>query len=429
MSMRIAIYFLVILFSFLNSYSQHKYVLKPDAAGYLIVNGGCQPGDTILLDGYFKAVAISNLNGSSTKKILISNVPGKTLIIGDSTWNGGAWAHGLMFRNCHYIIVAGTSKTKFKIIGSKNDPARTAYFDFGITESSDNFNVYNISISHGGVGIFAKTEVVANNSKTWYPNTLNNFSFHSIDITDTYNEGMYIGHTATYWNINTNAPAYPAPSDTYQNDVSTYKQPTILKNVSIYNCKVHGVYNDAIQTAAINGLKMYNNEVWDWGKKLEYANSGGLLIGGRVTNFTAYNYYVHDGFGDMLQIFADSGKADIYNNLFVRNKGEGAQIRTGKGLIINFHNNTIAYAGNNCIRINGYFGGTGNHIFTKNLLLQPTFTGLLYPKYFFYLENGGRANDIDNIKLPKVSDANVNENNYFQPNAGSPVIGYGYIRK
>lgn len=46
---------LVILFSFVYFFSQHKYILKPDALGYLIINGGCTPGDTILLDGYFKA--------------------------------------------------------------------------------------------------------------------------------------------------------------------------------------------------------------------------------------------------------------------------------------------------------------------------------------------------------------------------------------
>lgn len=415
---------ILLLILSLTAFSQRSYVVRPNAQGYLNIdnrNGFYKPGDSILLEGHFKAAAVSNLSGAKGKNIYISNVRGKTVVIGDSTWNGGSWGQGIIFSNCHYIKFAGSAKGKLKIIGSKISPARTAYMDLGIVGMSDNFIVHTLTIKYGGVGIVCKSEV-------WRSDiTLNNFDFFSIDFYGTYNEAAYIGHTSSYWNIITNQPYYPGPNDKV--DTTIYKRAIRLNNVKFYKNKMDSIGNDGAQFAAINNLKVYNNVITGWGKKQEWAHSGGIVIGGRITGFSVYDNYVHHGFGDMLQIFADAGPATVKNNLLVSNKGEGIQIRTGKGLVVTFTNNTVAYTGVNNVRINGYYGGTGKHIFRKNLLLKPTFSGPYYPKYTFYLENGGQVDNYDNKIYPVISDAMVNEANYFQPLPGSPSTGYGYIKK
>jgi hypothetical protein len=422
------ILFGILLFINLAAFAQpKKYILRPDAQGFLIINSTTyKPGDTIALSGYFKAVAIYNLAGSDGNTIKITNLPGETLIIGDSAWSGGSWAHGLAMRNCHYIEIYGNAQKNFKITGANTTtkdangyPVKTAYFDLIIGEMSDNFKVHDISIRHGGTGIHCKTEITSN-SNTWYPNIyLNNFEFYNIDIYNTYNEAMYIGHTATYWNISNNTPYYPGPNITP--DPVIYKQPIKLKNVKIHHNYIHDIGNDGIQTAAIDGLEIYNNEVYNWATKQGSADNGGILIGGRVKGFNVHDNYVHDGWGEMVQVYAEGGaEATIKNNLFVRNKSEGVSIRGTNGLLVNFTNNTIAYTGGNAIRINGYFGGTGSNLLQKNIIAQPTGN-------YIYLENAGAVQDVDNLKYTLASQALWMETNYYQPLANSPAIGYGYI--
>lgn len=109
-----------------NNNKPRAYILKPDEHGYLLLdntNRMYQPGDTLLLSGVFKSISINNLSGSPKQYIVISNVPGQQLIVGDSTWNGGSYAHALGFGNCHYIRLGGTQKQLFKITGSNTSAA------------------------------------------------------------------------------------------------------------------------------------------------------------------------------------------------------------------------------------------------------------------------------------------------------------------
>lgn len=422
----------IFLFLSVATFAQgKKYNLKPDAQGYLIINnsnGLYKPGDTLALSGYFKAVAVYNLFGADGNTIKITNLPGETLIIGDSAWTGGSWAHGLAIRNSKYLEVYGSTQKNFKITGANTTakdangyPVKTAYFDLLISELSDNVKVHDLSIRHGGTGLFAKTEVSKIDSKTWYPNTyLENFEFYNLDIYNTYNEAMYVGHTATYWNITTNSPYYPAPTAAIP-DPNIYKQPIKLRNVKIHHNYIHDIGNDGIQTAAIDGLEVNNNEVYNWATKQGSADNGGILIGGRVKGFNVHDNYVHDGWGEMVQVYAEGGtESMIHNNLLVRNKSEGVSIRGTNGLAVSFTNNTVAYTGGNIIRINGYFGGTGSNIVQKNILAQPTGN-------YIYPENGGAVQDVDNLKYALASQVLWMETNFYQPLANSPALGYGYV--
>jgi predicted esterase len=420
------------------------FTLKPDAQGYLVVDnsgGTYRGGDTLYLNGYFKSVAILNMSGASDNYITVTNLPGQTLIIGDSLWTGGAWAQGLVFRGCHYVEVAGSSKSNFKVIGcntnatdASGNPVKTAYFDLAISEMSDNFVVHDLIIRHGGAGLWAKTEISPTKSNTWYPNTfLNNFEFYNLDIFNTYNEGMYIGHTATYWNINTNTPYYPKPTDPTP-DPSIYKRPIKLTNVKIHDNYIHDIGNDGMQTAAIDGLEVYNNEVYNWAIKRSSADNGGILIGGRVKGFNVHDNYVHDSWGELMQVYAEGGAtATIQNNLLVRNQSDGISMRGTDGLYVNFLNNTVAYTGENAVRINGYFGQTGTNIINKNLIIHPKNNGgTILTNSYIYTENGALAQEgtspNDNKKYASDAGMQIDELNYFLPALTSPATTYGYIK-
>ena len=293
------------------------YALTPDAQGYLVIpsTNTYRPGDTIYLSGNFKSVAVYDLMGSAAEPVTITNAPGQAATIGDQAWSGGSWAQGLVFRGSHYVDLYGSSQGDFKITGSTSTvpdsngyPVRTAYIDLAISETSDNFTVHDITITGGGAGLWAKTEVSATDAGTWYPNTyLDNFEFYNLDISNTYNEAMYIGHTATYWNIDTNTPYYPSsPADTTASSNPTvYKQPIKLRNVKIHDDYIHDIGNDGIQTAAIEGLEVYNNEVTNWATKHGAADNGGILIGGRVKGFDVHDNYVHDSWGELMQVYAE----------------------------------------------------------------------------------------------------------------------------
>lgn len=403
------------------------YTLTPGADGYLTIRGTYKPGDVIQLKGNFKAVAIYDLAGNATTPIQITNVPNEVLTIGDVAWSRGAWPHGLAVRNSKHLSIFGTTKENFKITGSNSTAkntngdglARAAYFNLLIGELSDNIKVYNMTIANGGTGIWCKTEVTKD-ERTWFPNTyLENFEFYDLEIYNTVNEAMYIGHTATYWNITTNAPLYttpPAGSGAY------IKQPIKLRNVKMHHNYIHDTYTDGIQASAIDNLIVTDNEVANWAQQKDSSHNGGILIGGRVKDFEVTNNYVHDGWGEMLQVYAEAGKAIVKNNLFVRNKISGISLRGTNNLAIEFTNNTVAYAGDHAVRVNGAFGGTGKNILKSNLFVQPT------SGRDVYLENNGQVTQDGNKVFAKAADAKLDETKYFAPFDGSPAAGIGYVR-
>lgn len=405
-------------------------IYTPDATGRLLVKDlTMNPGDIIRLSGNFKSVAFENIVGDPGAPLLITNVPGAKLTIGDPAWSGGSYAEGLVLRNCQNIEICGDLQSGFVINGSvvsdedaSGNQIRTAYIDLCIADFCQGIKVHDLIIKDGGVGLYCKTNVSATNTATWYPNTiLKNFEFFNLNIGGTYNEAMYIGHTATYWNISTNTPYYPAPGAPVP-DPSVYKQPLKLTNVKIHHCYIHDIGNDGIQTAAIEGLEINNNEVYNWALKKGPADNGGILIGGRVKGFNVHDNYVHDSWGELLQIYADEDPNSIIkNNLLVRGGQDGLSIRGNGDLAAQIIQNTIACCGGNLVRINGYYGDTAPHILQRNLLINPLFgkSSTIYPVNYIYLENGGAAEDSpvpqNNPKYATIGDAGVSETNWFQP--------------
>lgn len=415
-----------------------QFTLVPDAAGRLLIdntNKAYQPGDIINLQGTFKSIQVVNTSGSATAPIIIRNLTGTTVNIGDPAWNGGAYSCGFVLWNCHYIKFGGQSGTTSVMINGSTQAAKAAYYDLQIGNKSDNIEISNLTIQNGGNGIVAKTDPVKTDVATVYPNTtMQNLSIHDLVIKNTTNEAMYIGHTATYWDLTSNIPYYGAPSGFVAGH--QYVQPIIWRGVKIYNNLVKDIGLDGIQTAAVDQLEVYNNEVSNWAMQKNYAHNGGILIGGRTTNTNTHDNYVHDGWGELCQFYGSGagGARHIFtNNLFRNNQLDGVSMRGSDNAIVTFSNNTVAYTKGNCVRINGYGGQIGSNILNSNLLIAPlNGIGTIYPKYYIYLENNAKVIEgtatYVNMKFLTSIAALVDVANYYSPLTGSLIGTAGYRR-
>jgi hypothetical protein len=402
-----------------------QFTLVPDAYGRLIIDntkGTYKAGDVLNLKGNFKAIQITNLSGSAAAPILIQNPAGAVTTVGDPSWNGGSYAGGLVFNNCHYIkLGSATSKSSFVINGS-TQANRSAYFNIQLRAHTDNFEIQYLTLNNGGTGIVAKTDPVKGDASTVYPNsTMENLSIHDITLSGTINEGMYIGHTATYWDLTANAPYYGAASafTTGHN----YVQPIKWHNVKIYKNIVQNIGNDAIQTAAIDLLEVYNNTVTNWATRHDAGNNGGILIGGRTTNTNTHDNYVHDGWGDLCQFYGsglNGATHVIHNNLFRNGQADGISMRGYDNAVVKITNNTVYNTKANSIRINGYTGMPGKQLANANLLIMPNSGGVVYDKNYIYTENGGAYTEGTGINVNKkfataAKAGGVTSASFFQP--------------
>jgi hypothetical protein len=417
------------------------FILTPDTGGRLNINNSnkfYKPGDVLILKGNFSSVYFTDLSGSSAAPITIRNPAGAVTSIGNPNWNGGSWAEALSFTNCHYIKIGGeTSKSDFLIKGS-TQAGRPAYFDLILRGHTDNVEIRNLTITAGGTGIWAKTDPVKSDPSTWYPNSrMENLSIHHVEISGTNNEAMYIGHTATYWDLTANLSYYDSPENFTPGH--EYVQPIIWHNVKIYDNYVHDIGADGIQTSALDQLEVYSNEVTNWALQHNSAHNGGILLGGRTTNTNTHDNYVHDGWGELLQFYGSGENGSvhiIHNNLFCNNQegNDGMSLRGTNNAMIRITNNTVAKTGGNCIRVSGYKGMTAAQIANSNALMQPRTGGTpIYPNAYIYTEGGATViegtGDNANTKFATVAAAEVDVNNFYQPQTGSPVAVSGYRKK
>lgn len=414
-----------------------EYTIVPDKDGRLDINNSNKkylPGDVLNLKGNFKSINISNMSGEAGKPIIIRNAPGTVTQAGNADWAGGAWAQGLSFVNCHYIILGGDKARTDFIVNGPTSVQRDAYFNIELKEYTDNFEIRNMTIKNGGTGINAKTNPVKTDPNSYGNNAyLKNLLIHDITVDGTLNEAMYIGHTATYWDLTAGTSYYDDPKDFVPGH--QYVQPIRWENVKIYNNLVKNISADGIQTAAINKLEVYNNEVTNWGVKQNPSHSGGILIGGRTTNTNTHDNYVHDGWGDLYQFFGsgENGATHVINNnLFVNSTNNtGIILRGTDNAIVQITHNTVTSTAGVSIRINGILGMTGRQQISGNALIQPYKGVGATGTAFIYTENGAQATEgtgaDENVKIASLAAAGVDVSNYYQPQNGSPLsAGAGY---
>lgn len=412
-----------------------QYTIVPDAEGRLYIdnsNKKYQPGDILNLKGNFKSIGVNNLSGAPGKPIVIRNAPNTVTQIGNASWSGGAWAQALTFDNCHYVVLGGTSSKSQFVVNGSTTAQKTAYINIELKNHTDNFEIRYMTMKNGGTGIVAKTNPSKGDESTYYPNSVtSNLLIHDVTIDGTANEAMYIGHTALYWDLTANAPYYDAPSGFMPGH--QYVQPVLWNNVKIYDNLVKNSGSDGIQTAAIDKLEVYNNEVSNWAIDKNPNHCGGILIGGRTRNTNVHDNYVHDGWGDICQFFGsgENGATHVINNnLFVNSTANvGIQMRGTANAIVQIVHNTVAQTAGQSIRVNGYTGQTGKNIISGNILVQPVYGVNVIDKFYIYLENGAQGTEgtgtSANRKLPTLAAAGLDATNFYQPVSGSEIAASG----
>lgn len=398
--------------------------LPPVGDGNLVIDGTkVKPGTFILLSGNYKSVTINNLIGTPELPIIIQNSLGSKVTIGNPGWAGSGNSYGLKTNNSRYFKIKGQNQGDITITGSTvstmspgNEPWRSAYRNMSFDNFSEYFEIINVTTTNGGTSIVAKTDPTTN-SQTWYSNRILGYMvFRNVIVDNPYNEGFYIGHTATWWNIKTNAPLYTNPPA----GSTDYKQPILISSITIDHSKVLNSGKDGIQTAAAKYVEVSNSEVTNWATEKNSAHNGGILIGGRVESSLVINNNVHDGWGEVYQFYG-VGVANkqhvVTNNIFNNNQGDMMSLRGSNGAKVIIKGNTITDAGpsGNLIRVNGYYNKlAGKDVIaaeiTDNILAGPhnnmASGGTVYDKYYIYSENPfvGITTDTNNFKVPKVAD-------------------------
>jgi hypothetical protein len=418
--------------------SSREHTLVADKRGRLEIdnkNKRYRPGDILHLKGNFKSVSFANMSGTAENPIIIKNYRNTVVKIGEPEWNGGGYAAACAFYDCHYIRFGSESDKSLIIINGSTQDAREAYQNLHLGHKTDNMEICFLTILNGGNGIVAKTEPVKGDPGTAYPNaTMQNLSIHDVKISGTKNEAMYIGHTATYWDLTANHPYYGSPSKFTPGH--RYVQPIKWQNVKIYNNLVTNIGLDGIQTAAIDGLEIYNNEVTKWGTQHNAAHNGGILIGGRTTNTNTHDNYVHHGWGEMCQFYGsgeDGATHIISNNLFTDNESDGISMRGTENAIVKIVNNTVAFTKGNSLRINGYTGMRGQQIVRSNAFIAPNGGRNIDIRHYVYLEEGADADEgtgeEENKKFATPEAAGVSVADFYRPADGSPMTRAGYRKR
>jgi hypothetical protein len=435
-----------------------------------INSGNYQPGDLIYLDGDFRSITLTNVAGTQANPIVFRNAIGKTCTVGNPTWaaNGGP-SYAIQASGSSYFIFAGTHWDNFIINGSDintdggGEPYRSAYRNISMDALTENFEFCYMTINDGGTSVVAKTDPLSGQSNTWYPNReLGYMLFHDMVVDNSYNEGFYIGHTATYWNITNSTPLYPTPYDAAPNS-TTYKQPILINGLKIWNCRVTNAGKDGIQVSACKNPEVYQNEVYNWANvQHNGAHNGGILIGGRCLTSNTHDNITHDAWGEHFQFYG-TGPGHLYTNNLCYNvdassvSGDMASLAGRVGTNSSENNpcqitmtgNTFVRCGTggSLVRVNGVYNKSGGSsgtnnvqlILNKNLFIAPknntiTNAGNAFDSYYVYTENPldtsyniiatkGTGSNL-NQQYNTIAAANVDTNNYYLPNSGAITQGF-----
>lgn len=443
----------------------------PSGTGDIVFdNANTLPGDLIILEGNFRSVRLDNVQGTLANPIVFRNPDGQITRIGNTTWaaNGGP-AYALQASNSKHFIFAGTHWNNLLFTGSEintdggGEPYRAAYRNLSFDAFSEKFEICYFTATQGGTCIVAKTDPVSGQSATWYPNTtLQDMLIHDFIIDSPYNEGLYIGHTATYWDLISNTPYNSSPYDPPPSDSNRYKQPIMISNVKVWNGRALNTGKDGIQISACKNVEVYQNEVFNWASvniPARASHNGGILIGGRSETSNVHDNITHDSWGEHLQFYG-TGTGHIFKNNLCYNtdasnvSGDMASIAARSGTNntenhpgqITVEGNTFSRCGAGAlIRVNGYFNksggvsGTDNLqvILKRNILMAPRNNagGDNYDSFYVYTENPQDygyntivtrplAGADANVQYLTVAIANVDTNNYYLPNNSAVIQGF-----
>ncbi len=327
--------------------SECDFIIPSDQ--YAIDNNNLKlpPGSVICLGaGTRKALFAENFNGTADNPFIFTNCDGLANVTSTTT-------AGMRFYNSTHFKITGTGDA-----GNYYGIAITAK-DFAIVveKRSSDFEIDHIEVlSAGNTGITARTDPTCDGSTNRSNFTQFNTIIHNNKITNTSNEGLYIG--GSHWNSGTT----PANCGTKQFEPE-------LHGVRIYNNILENIGKDGIQVgSAIQDCQIFGNSVFNYGTRNDKSHQAGIMINPGTTGMV-YNNMVEQGSGR--GAFLQGFDLSFFNNI-IYNCGSDGIVTTdrapqaGTGFYI--YNNTLVNLGDNGLKM--ISGETRGNIMYNNVVVN-----------------------------------------------------------
>ena len=301
---------LLLTSTFYTGFGQNKGFTIP--VGKLLIDAReapyhqIKPGDTLYFSGgNRKYLIIRNFNGKAGNPIVMINKGGSVIIDTDHYF-------GVSIQNCRHIKFTGTGFPGefygFKVKRVANGAG------IGIGYLSSDFEIDHASIENTLIaGLYAKTNPDCETASSRNDFTQYNTVIHDNYVSNTGNEGIYIGSTDYF-------------GQTLKcNGKDTLLIPSLLVGVKVYNNIVKYTGWDGIQvSSASKDCQIHDNIVMFDSQKQEDNQMSGILMGGG-TKSDCYNNYIANGNGDGIECHGLGGTR-IFNNIIV-NAGQNFQVK------------------------------------------------------------------------------------------------------
>jgi len=399
-----------------------------------------QPGDVVCIAaGSRDQLTLKNFQGASSAPIVFKNSGGAVVFN-----NSGGF--GMRVQNARYFRITGTGDSSIKygiqIKGSYS-------FGINIGWKSSDLEVDHVEIAQtsGGAGIKVNTHSTCSDGSTnnydydgdgKIANDLDdvvsqanftqyNTRLHDNHISNTSNEGFYIGANRSVYASSGQGQDAPCPT------APTYPLNPLLDTVRIYSNLIERSGWDSINVkAAYRNCQVYSNQIVENSIANEPGQEGGVNIA-LNSQCDVYNNLIRDGYSRAIKLSGIGGK--VYNNVIVntgRNFGpadaEGTAIHLGSSVVGSPYlvvNNTIVSPASYGIYF-AYSSQSGNRV-QNNIVVNPGAYGSKGAQAYVYMAGSASAqvsNNYTTLNLGNVLFTNPSGGDYSL-RSGSPVIDKG----
>ncbi|HYD03417.1 MAG TPA: LamG-like jellyroll fold domain-containing protein [Alphaproteobacteria bacterium] len=269
---------------------------------------GVKPGDKICFsNGNRTGIGFINVHGTASNPITITNMcNGSVNITAPSNWG-----NAIGISNTSNIIFTGSGNPNI-FYGIK---IRGATMGLNLQGLSSDLEVDHVNISGvGSSALVVKTDPTCNPA-TWRGNfVLRNVKIHDNYISNTQDEGMYIGNS--HYDNGVSRTCNNVTTTVFEHDVD---------NVQIYNNILRDIGNEGIQVGSTKNLVMHHNFVYNSGRLNHVQHQNGYQLGGGTEGAIVYNNYLDTTSG--FCILDGGGGNTYYNNILINCNMSGMQLQ------------------------------------------------------------------------------------------------------
>ena len=364
-----------------------------------------KPGDTLYFEaGNRNYLLIKNFQGAAGKPIVMMNYNGVVVIDTDHYF-------GISIQNCRYLKLTGTGSPGQNYGFYVKRVANGA--GLGIGNLSSDFEIEHVSIENTSIaGIYAKTEPDCTMTSVRGTFTQYNTSIHDNYISNTGNEGLYVG-SSKYDGISVQCDGK-----------EVLLLPGLLDGVKIYNNTIRYSGWDGIQvSSASKNCQIYNNTILFDSQAEIGSQMSGILIGGG-SKCDCFNNFISQGKGNGIECHGLGGSR-IFNNIIVDaglsfDTTDKTHMKHGIFVSdVSIQNDSAFYIQHNDIINPKSDGIRFSSIKSKKNLIASNI--IINPRNFDYYENGNtsfKGKDAYIMFQSAESDVTL-QNNYLERNANN----------